>query len=308
VGKTARSKSEWGGGKVIRPESRVWKPTSEFRSLWEAILEAQPEADVLASSVFLELERSLSAFGLTTAKRRVYTEGNNSSTFFIQWALPIAEYSGWPQFVCTDLPKSLACHILWCWFWRKLDDILDNDFSDPARTFDAVETSFVAMHAHNKLARNKRNGTNRIISRSLINMVEIAKREKTPGVDIQDIWKRASPFLIIPAGILKLEKSKIESYRNLIVIVGLLHDIADFVDDIQRGIRSMPIRWLYEIDQAGEFTLGNVLDLFRLVKQEIGRRLGELEISADPSCIVIRKVLLPSLRKEADRILTFENR
>jgi hypothetical protein len=107
----------------------------------------------------------------------------------------------------------------------------------------------------------------------------VAVQERMEGVGREDIWRRASPFLIVPRTVLKLEESRDFLYRRLLGVLGLEHDIHDLLDDIRRGFRTEPARWLREIDPYETFRPDVIRAWFIHAASQLEVELAQLEIA-----------------------------
>jgi hypothetical protein len=105
---------------------------------------------------------------------------------------------------------------------------------------------------------------------------EVAAGERAAPISLEGIWARASPFLIAPRYLLELSDEREGLYRAYLNLVGLLHDAHDVASDLEAGIRTLPTRWLSEIDAARVFRPDVFQSWFTRVAAELGRAIGEV--------------------------------
>lgn len=233
-------------------------------------LVARPELALLSDQVAQYCSQELPSAWRDVSKQKNRTRRDN---YFYRFLLPVAELAGWPQQSNMDLPRSLAAHLLWCFAWRSLDDVLDS----PAAT--AQDLRQVLASFSNALTISicvSPPGRADIVAKMTeiyLRTCDIATKERLVGLRPEEAWKRAAPFFIIPALALRLRRSHIAYYRSYINVAALTHDIHDLFSDLRAGINSPPIRWLRDIDAEFPFRPQLVRAWFDRAAVELEKRL-----------------------------------
>lgn len=245
---------------------------SGVESIWSRILERRPEAQQLADLVFDQVARAR-----RVGVEELHADGPRAETYFVRYVLTLAELAGWPSSGQLNIGKQLAAHYEWCWTWRRLDDILDA--SPSAEGVASLAKSLMrATSALVSLIDESQEAKWREVEGLIEQTCRIAVQERMEGVGRENIWRRASPFLIIPRTVLKLDESRDLLYRRLLGLLGLEHDIHDLLDDLRRGFRTEPARWLREIDPYETFRPDVIRTWFMHAASQLEMELAQLEV------------------------------
>jgi hypothetical protein len=231
-----------------------WLPSQELHELWEKLISLRPQAMELLSAV---IER----VGVESPTTRAELDTENArlrrDSYLLRFVLPLAELSGWPAEIDSKLPDALSAHLLWCLTWRRIDDLVD-EFSQPrVDTGQVAET--VAMTARAAALHQRVKDRHQLVgleeeSEELLRLTcQVAEGERSAPVEIEHIWERAAPFLIVPRQLLNLSDEKEGIYRSYLNLVGLMHDAHDVARDLEAGLHTLPIQWLIEIDETRVF-------------------------------------------------------
>lgn len=193
--------------------------------------------------------------------------------YFLRYSVPLAELYGWPQRRGSKLDRGLACHLLWAFAWRALDDVLDSERTDHG----AVERAAVAvLRAGHALATctKRHSPQGQFISEEMLSLLcRTAAAERRRPVPIRNIWRRAAPFLVAPISLLCLEEHSLNAYKELINLDGLVHDAHDVLHDSRAGIASVPLKWFSDVDSYAPFRADVISNWAHRASIEIGRQL-----------------------------------
>lgn len=230
---------------------------------------AQPKLAEVAKTIARQLgAQNPQAWRRISASRNVSRRDN----YFFRFVAPLAETAGWPDNCATQLTRELGAHLLWCFAWRDLDDVLDAPVASPQMVAAAFSSYSEAMGStlFGEIQPQVIHRTTKLFTVA----AEVAARERTEGVAINQAWRRASPFLIIPTQLFSDESEKLRAYREYLNLAGLTHDIHDFLSDIARGVVSPPVKWMREIDKDFPFRPKMVRAWFRRAASELERQIG----------------------------------
>jgi hypothetical protein len=259
---------------------------SGVETIWSRVLALRPEAQELADLVFAHVA---SARRVTVDELRA--DGPRSETYFVRYVLTLAELAGWPSRPPLSISRELAAHFEWCWAWRRLDDILDA--SPNAEGIAALVKSLMrATGALIRLMDESHEVEWREVEELLEQTCRVVVRERMEGVGREDIWRRASPFLIIPRTVLKLAEGQDLLYRKLLGLLGLEHDIHDLFDDMRRGFRTEPARWLREIDPYETFRPDVLRSWFTHAASQLEKESKQLELDIGGQDLPVFGVIL----------------
>ncbi len=167
--------------------------------------------------------------------------------YLIRCVLPIAELAEPKEYGSEGLIEALCVHLLWCLYWRSLDTLLDDRARPTESVEDLAQVLCTAVQANTQLRARLASQTPLDLSH-VLEPCSIYRRETEGSTEIDDIWRRASPFLIVPESILHLAPKRLDAYKAYLNLFGLVHDAQDLMSDIRQGLESLPIRWLREID------------------------------------------------------------
>jgi hypothetical protein len=229
-----------------------WMPSQRFKTHWYAIVDLQPSSERLLNHVSRRIA-SADPIGWREMARPVQVYRRDS--YLVRFGLALAEVAGWPQELDTHLvADSLASHFLWSVAWRRLDDVVDAPGLDIDRVGRSSRSIWVAAAYHERLCIKHRISTDGEHIRSLLELTcTTAKRERIAPIRKADIWRRAAPLFIVPHSLLGMSKERTRAYQDYIGLMGLVHDVGDVADDLARGIRSLPVAWMREIEPTSTF-------------------------------------------------------
>ena len=257
--------------------------------LWTQAAAITPAIVVLRDNVF-----DLLATAPTAGNGRGLVVSRRTRLYFMLYALPLAELCGWPRKVRTDLHRSLAVHLVWCWLWRRADDVLDVYELNADSIEELIHAAVGAALFHQRqLGILSPQDSNNVLA-DLSLMINAARMERRKGVSVGRIWMRASPFLIVPNTQLHLSIQHSRAYKNYICAAGLVHDVRDLLDDIERGILSMPSKWLR--DKENPLSLNTLEEVYRRADQTVSRLLTAVEKALPDHAEITRTILIPWLR------------
>jgi hypothetical protein len=186
----------------------------------------------------------------------------------------LAELAGWP-----NRPKdktligALACHFLWGCVWRTCDDVLDETALDRqgfgralSALVDATAATceFSGTHADYRSLGDE-------LSPHISSMVIASMREFGKGLPLNRLPDRAAPFFIVPELLLNLPEAEIDLYCHAIRLDGIAHDSHDLLDDVEKGVASLPWRWMKRVDAGASFRPSVIAALFGKIDQMLGR-------------------------------------
>lgn len=255
-----------------------WAPQTVFCPLWEEILKCRPSASQLIASV---LQRLRVVDQSVSEELSLPSCVEFRDAYLIRFVLPVAELANAEAYCTDDMVDALCVHLLWCLYWRSLDTLLD----DPRRPTESVEdlahVLVTAVRCDTQL-RAKLRLTVALKTELVVQPCSVYRSEKKGSTLIDDIWRRASPFLIVPETIFQFPAERMDAYKAYLNVFGLAHDCQDLFTDIQQGLESVPVRWLRDIDadlQLHPRTLrayyGRAADTIAILVRETKERLPE---------------------------------
>jgi hypothetical protein len=195
--------------------------------------------------------------------------------YLIRHGLSLAELTGWPTEPRPKLVKGLAVHFWWAWAWRHLDNVLDREPNMSYNVGEAAVAICRAARLQQELCWGKRDTWTFQANLLLLLLCSVATEEHCSPLGRNEIWKRASPFFIVPRTFFCLDKRSEERYQAYINAEGLAHDIHDVLADVRLGIRSLPSSWFAEIDPNQGFRRDVVSEWFDRAERELAEVIRE---------------------------------
>lgn len=261
-----------------------WDITKSSFPQADRCLAARPELTSLATEItrccYNILPSAWRCISKTSSRDRM-------DNYFFRFVLPVAELAGWPSKPPKDLPLVLSAQLLWCFAWRALDDVLDSPKPTPEHIGRSFATFSDALAMTLQCAPAKPAVFIGQLTKMYALSCDVAAAERAEGLRVSECWRRASPFFIVPALVLRLEKSRIEQYRRYVNAAALTHDIHDLLSDIQAGINSPPVRWLRETDSDFPFRPQIVRAWFHRAAGELEKQLTRCRGHANVECLVL---------------------
>jgi HEXXH motif-containing protein len=230
---------------VVARESAVRVETPPGEDV-AAIVRQYPWASTLSRDLRLTVDRMMAAMQWPDSLR----EGGRSATeaYIVRQCLPLAEAaSSRPK---SELLQLLELHLQCGMLWRCADNAADDTaetcerglFEDAAvATLDGVSKSLASLDR--KLDRRTR--------LLLMEFRRYAVVEAFGVLSPSDIWRRASPFLLVPSFIFSRRPAYQRPFRTYLTLLGLLDDLVDGWDDVVHRRRTWVTERLRD-DQNGE--------------------------------------------------------
>jgi len=198
--------------------------------------------------------------------------------YLIRYGLPLAELYGWPDRNDPLLVEALSVHFFWALTWRHLDNIVDSHAVDPLEVGRLALALYRASRVHSEVAlRFGIPSRSDEVAELILLLCTTAHSERIAPVRRTDIWRRAAPFLIVPRTLLGIGDEREQIYQAYINLDGLSHDIHDLLDDVSRGIKSLPSSWFAELDPQSAFRRGIVDAWFLKAAHEVAAALDQVE-------------------------------
>ena len=271
-------------------------PHPRAETLWAEICNVQPLSRALVAEIFEAIDVLCAPNGLSQfqADEPWYRTWN----YVCRHLLPVAELSGWPASERRALPRNLACHLLWCHAWRRLDDVLDVQ----ERSVDAISRAWLflsmALAATLQSVETDRKDVAALAFEYVAITCDTAAVERTLGIAYSDIWKRAAPLLFVPERMIELPERSIIIYKDYINLAGLLHDSQDVLDDVARGIRSIPSDWLRTVREESALDLCAMNGFFATAESMLSGALETIRASLGDMQAPIMRLLLGKVELE----------
>jgi hypothetical protein len=237
--------------KASRRAGGRWKPGAAIGDVWSEIEQRVPHAEALIQATCDRIHSF--DVGLWESMQLPSNQARCDS-YLVRYGLPVAELAGWPAQVNDVLVDALAAHFFWSMCWRKMDDVLDAP--QPAADATAAIVGLLESLCHT------------------------ADEERRQTVPKDQIWRRATPFLVAGRTLLKLGDQQDAIYRAYINVDGLSHDIHDLLGDVRLGIRSLPSRWFDELDSDRAFRRDIVEQWFLRSRAELHGAVADLRCLA----------------------------
>lgn len=253
--------------------AQMWAPSSDIEEVWREIERRVPHAD---GFIQLVCDRIRLFDGELWAMMQEPSNWARRDSYLVRYGLPVAELAGWPNQVADVLVDALAAHFFWSMCWRKMDDVLDAP--QPAADAVAAMTAAVCQASRVHTLVCERHGlpwADSIVG-LLASLCATAAAERRECVPRDQIWRRATPFLIAGRTLLKLGDEQDAVFRAYINVDGLSHDIHDLLGDIRLGIRSLPSRWFDELDHDRAFRRDIVDQWFVRGRSELHGAIDDL--------------------------------
>jgi hypothetical protein len=266
----------------------MWEPSEDFAGLWAKICTVQPSSGALMEALAIQLEaddpEAWRTAGLSENRGR-------RDSYLLRFGMPLAELTGWPQVIHPQLIDGLALHFWWGDCWRRLDDLLDEVPVTPFKISSAAHAIMRATRLHQKHSCK----TGAKWSDEASNLIQLlcatALEEKQHPISRDQIWRRATPFLIIPRTVFELSAEIELAYCSYINAYGLVHDIHDVLSDIKLGIRSLPDAWFSEISVDRTFKRDVVIGWFDKVAIELGEAVAAAQLTLRSKDSIMRVFL-----------------
>ena len=272
-----------------------WDIANSLFPLAERCLAARPEIAALATETAQCCNKNCSSGWRRISETRSRFRRDN---YFFRFVLPVAELTGWPSKPPRDLALHLAGQLFWCFAWRSLDDVLDSSKPSPQDFRQSLITFSDALGITLQGTGTRPASFIRRVTEMHANSCNIFIKERGEGVRISDAWQRCSQFFIIPKLVLRLNKLRMEQYRQYVVTAALTHDIHDLLTDIQAGTNSPPVKWLREIDPNFPFRPQLIRAWFARAAKELEKQLARSRKQVDPECVILNTMI-----EEAEEIL-----
>lgn len=230
--------------------ARRWTPGADIEEVWHVIEQRVPRADGFIQAV---CDRIRLFDGELWAVMQEPSNQARRDSYLVRYGLPVAEFAGWPGQVTDVLVDALAAHFFWSMCWRKMDDVLD--VPQPAADAIAAMATAVcrASRVHTLVCERHGLPWEDNVVGLLESLCATAAAERRECVPRDQIWRRATPFLIVGRTMLRLGDEQDAAFRAYINVDGLSHDIHDLLGDVRLGIRSLPSIWFDELDHDRAF-------------------------------------------------------
>lgn len=228
----------------------IWKPSTDIADIWEEILTILPSAEDVICSVAERISSFDSRVWQAMSTERHIGRRDN---YLIRFTLPLVEINGWNSSNQSTVIDALAAHFFWAICWRQLDNVLDQNSIDHGSIGDLAVAMFRAANAHRAACVVFDQEQSDEIIALIHTLSETAALERVTPVPRDLIWKRATPFLVVPKTLMRFNEGQLSIYKSYINLNGLGHDIHDFLNDIRLGIASLPLSWYSEIDPEMNF-------------------------------------------------------
>ena len=251
-----------------------WHPSSGYKDLWKKLVSEIPDAEMLVVSTVKQIvKHDADAWSEMSLSENEYRR----DSYLIRYGLPLAELAGWPKRNDPIVAEALAVNFFWAECWRRLDNVLDTNTVDQ----DEVGKLAVAICRATKIHFNVANCLDiesfQEMQDSLQLVCAIAKKERRAPIEREDIWLRATPFLIVPRTLLRLSPEHEDIYKAYINVNGLAHDIHDLMSDHKLGIQSLPVSWFGALDTDMAFRRDVVNAWFDKAEQELGSAIEHIK-------------------------------
>lgn len=269
----------------------MWEPSQHFFDVWNKIEQSANGSRELCLKIAREIEQVSPDTWKTMCDE---SQLARRDSYLIRHCLPLAELSALAE---CEIIHALAQNFLWQVAWRQIDDAIDAPRATPEMISRAIVSVADAAMAHGaRYGKGDHANMRELLSRS----IDVSVAEKSQGISIEDTWARAAPFLIVPNSCLELSRESISTYKAFIAADGLAHDIHDLASDLELHIRSLPVRWLEEIDSNRTFLPATIDKWHARCAAELRNAISKVrEFDADRKYIVMA-ILLDDLEALAD--------
>jgi len=148
--------------------------------------------------------------------------------YFLKWCLPLAEASDL-DYREPQLSKWMAAHISCGLLWRYLDLAIDGQCSTEKQATDCQKAALTIMPAVQRRITSLGIQWTDSKKTFLFYFLEYnSKKERSPKPD--NIWKRATPFVIIPKH--SPDEINVSDYKSYINLLGIIDDVEDITEDL----------------------------------------------------------------------------
>jgi hypothetical protein len=162
----------------------------------------------------------------------------------------------------TVLAAELLCNVA----WRAFDNCVDGH--EPAKSAhlkSAVAGFRVIDYAERRYSLN----VTEDVRQHYEVMNEAAVREGDDAIQLDDIWKRCSIFMLPFERLVPLRPASVSLFRQYINYAGLIHDLHDLISDMSCGTVSLPVKWFREANQSGILDARTVNGLYERARHEV---------------------------------------
>jgi hypothetical protein len=250
-----------------------WHPSSDYKNLWKRLVSEIPEAETLVVSTAEQIvKHDADAWSEMSLPENEYRR----DSYLIRYGLPLAELAGWPKRKDALVAEALAVNFFWAECWRRLDNVLDSNIVDQVEIGELAVAVCRATKIHIDVAQHLDIASFHEVLDSLRLVCAIAKEERRAPIEREDIWQRATPFLIVPRTLLRLSTEHEDIYKAYINVNGLAHDIHDLITDHKLGIQSLPVSWFGALDTDMAFRREVVNAWFDKAEQELGNAIEHI--------------------------------
>ena len=157
-----------------------------------------------------------------------------ASTYCLRWALPLAEASGLPL-ASEVLRRWMAVQVLLGLMWRYSDDHQDEHSEDHMEQLalrDAATAMLVSAACEMKSLARPLTGR---LRRLLFQFQRYRAVEIDGSPSPEEIWRRASSFLVVPAVLLARLPERRRAFQAYVHLLGMIDDIQDAWLDFASG-------------------------------------------------------------------------
>jgi hypothetical protein len=196
--------------------------------------------------------------------------------YSLRYVLPVYELAARAQ---TDLTEILVAQLLTCVAWRHFDDCLDSHGSIIEAS---LASSLSCLRLHDYAQSHSSSSIRESLGRHYAVMADQAMIERTRAIELNEIWKRCSILMFPLETMANLVDERVRLLRCYINYAGIAHDVHDFISDAAKGVHSLPVAWMNEVNPDGVFSVRAVKELYVKLSQHVAaleQEAKELEIS-----------------------------